>query len=419
MTFNTLTTTLLKFISIFSLGYGNLYPSTLWLFISLLGIEIVMFGLYLAVGGGQILDAIKKILFIGFWFWVVKLFPTLVNQFVGSLINAGNIAGGGATFNLLDPSSIAAKGLDVSSPIMDKLNHFPAYRLDLIIIYGLLYLLVMIIFLLLGVQVFITVLEFYLIVAIVGIFLPFGLIKHTKFLAEKSIGAVISSGIKMMVLSFILSVSGPIILSASLSISPTLNEVFSLVLTVGAICLLAWNGPGIAAGLIAGSPSLSAGTAVQNTVAGGFIASGATAGLVNSTKAAASLTSGGARLAATAYGSASSGANLALAANNSTNPINRAASASMGSIYGMTSAAGNQVKSSVSNMINKSSKSLSDSSVDGSRMAVGMGRKASSKASESKESPEWAKRTMQRVSSMHHSIPQESRPSGGNINPNL
>lgn len=418
MSFNTLTTTLLNFIGIFSLGYGNLYPSTLWLFLVLLGIEVVLFGLYWALGGGQILDAIKKILFIGIWFWIVSSFPVLVNQFVNSLIQAGSTAAGGLTFNLLDPSAIAAKGLDVSQPIMDKLDRFPAYRLDLIIIYGILFLVVMVIFLLLAIQVFITVLEFYLIVAIVSIFLPFGLMKHTKFLAEKSIGAVISSGIKMMVLSFILSVSGPVILAAALGFDPSLNEIFSLILTVGAIGFLSWNAPGIAAGLIAGSPSLSAGTAVQNTVAGGFMAAGAAAGLANATRAAASMTGGAARLGAAAYGSASTGANLALAASSSTNPVNRAASAALGSLYGMGSAAGNQVKSTVSNMAGKAGEPLSNASTNGARMTMGMDKKTTA-ASTSSEAPAWAKRTMQRAASMHHSIPQESRPSGGNINPNL
>lgn len=418
MSFNTLTTTLLNFIGIFSLGYGNLYPSTLWLFLALLGIEVVLFGLYWALGAGQILDAIKKILFIGIWFWIVSSFPVLVNQFVNSLIQAGSTAAGGLTFNLLDPSAIAGKGLDVSQPIMDKVEALPWTQIGQKIIISILYLIVMAIFLLIAIQVFITVLEFYLIVAIVSIFLPFGLMKHTKFLAEKSIGAVIASGIKMMVLSFILSVSGPVILAATLTATATLNEIFSLILTVGAIGLLAWNAPGIAAGLIAGSPSLSAGTAVQNTVAGGFMAAGAVAGLANATRAAASMTGGAARLGAAAYGSASTGANLALAASNSTNPVNRAASAALGSLYGMGSAAGNQVKNTVSNMAGKAGETLSNASTNGARVAMGMDKKTMA-ASTSSEAPAWAKRTMQRAASMHHSIPQEARPSGGNINPNL
>ncbi|GEM_PF-442729 len=418
MTPNTLTATLLNFLGVFSLGFGNLLPSTTWLFLTLLGVEIILFGLYWALGSGQILDAIKKILFIGFWIWVVFSFPLLANSLVNSLTQAGNIAGGGGPVNLLDPSGVVNQGFVVAAPIQVQMNTFSVVNVAYRLIYFVLWMTVLFIYFLMGIQVFITVLEFYIITAIVGILLPFGLIKHTKFLAEKSIGAVISSGIKMMVLSFILTVAGAVITGATLSAAPTLNEILSLILTVGAIAFLVWNAPGIAAGLIAGSPSLSAGTAVQNTVAGGFMAAGAAAGLANATRAAASMTGGAARLGAAAYGSASTGANLALAASSSTNPVNRAASAALGSLYGVGSAAGNQVKNTVSNMAGKAGETLSNASTNGARVAMGMDKKTTA-VSTSSEAPAWAKRTMQRAASMHHSIPQEARPSGGNINPNL
>ena len=405
MTFNTLTATLLNFICVFSLGFGNLYPSTLWLFVTLLGIETVLFGLYWALGSGQILDAIKKILFIGFWFWLVSAFPTLANQFVNSLIQAGNTAAGGSTFNLLDPSAIAGQGLNASEPILDKIDSLPWQQIGQKLILGILWLVVVAIFLLIAIQIFITVLEFYLIMAIVGIFLPFGLIKHTKFLAEKSIGAVIASGIKMMVLSFILSVAGTVITGAILPNAPSYNQILALILTVGGIGFLAWNAPGLAAGLIAGSPSLTAGTALQNTVAGGFMAAGAAAGLANTTKAAASMTSGAARLGAAAYGSASAGANLALAANSSTHPASRAASAALGSLYGMGSAATHQAKSTVSNLSGPVGSALSTASTNGARAAMGMDKKPASPSNPSSEAPAWAKRTMQRAAAMSHAIP--------------
>lgn len=203
MTPNTLTATLLNFLGVFSLGFGNLLPSTTWLFLTLLGVEIILFGLYWALGSGQILDAIKKILFIGFWIWVVFSFPLLANSLVNSLTQAGNIAGGGGPVNLLDPSGVVNQGFVVAAPIQVQMNTFSVVNVAYRLIYFVLWMTVLFIYFLMGIQVFITVLEFYIITAIVGILLPFGLIKHTKFLAEKSIGAVISSGIKMMVLSFI------------------------------------------------------------------------------------------------------------------------------------------------------------------------------------------------------------------------
>jgi hypothetical protein len=58
---------------------------------------------------------------------------------------------------------------------------------------------------------------------------------------------------------------------------------------------------------------------------------------------------------------------------------------------------------------------LSNASTNGARVAMGMDKKTTA-ASTTSEAPAWAKRTMQRAASMHHSIPQEAQPSGGNIN---
>jgi len=113
------------------------------------------------------------------------------------------------------------------------------------------------------------VLEFNLLAAVVGIFLPFGFFEPTKFLAEKAIVAIVSSGVKLMVLAFIMAVIEPTLSTLSFSGNLNFTEIWSALLTVGAVAFLAWNAPGIAAGLLAGSPSLSAGTAMQNAVVGG------------------------------------------------------------------------------------------------------------------------------------------------------
>jgi type IV secretion system protein TrbL len=60
-----------------------------------------------------------------------------------------------------------------------------------------------------AIQVFLSVLEYYLITAVAGILVPLGLLPQTKFLAEKAIGAVVSPGIKLMVLAFIVAVTNP------------------------------------------------------------------------------------------------------------------------------------------------------------------------------------------------------------------
>ncbi len=266
-----LTTTLNHFLLAFSSGWSNLQPAINYLIATLLGIEIVMMGLWWALGGGEQLAAVmKKILYLGFWLWIVRQFPQLANAFVGSLIQAGQIAGGGTGGggSLYDPSNIIDYGINTTAPMVDQIMNMGITEVVNGLILALSYIMIMLAYILIAWQIFYAVLEFYLVTALVGIFLPFGFLEQTKFLAEKALGAVISSGIKLMVLAFIMAVIEPVLSTLSFSGDLTLTQIWSVLLTVGAIAFLAWNAPGVAAGLMAGSPSLSSGTAVQNMIVG-------------------------------------------------------------------------------------------------------------------------------------------------------
>ncbi len=109
-----------------------------------------------------------------------------------------------------------------------------------VIIFGISYLLVMAAFLIMAIQAFLAVLEYYVILAVAGILIPWALLPQTKFLAEKAIGAVVSAGIKLMVLAFIIAVVDPVLASIHFS-GPEikLNELWSVLLTAAAIAFLA------------------------------------------------------------------------------------------------------------------------------------------------------------------------------------
>jgi len=211
----------------------------------------------------------KKVLYLGVWMWIVQSFPALSNAFVQSLIQAGQIAGGGGGPSLFDPSNIIDYGILTTAPLVDNINSIGITEIVNGIVLALTYVGIMLAYILIAWQIFYAVLEFNLLAAVVGIFLPFGFFEPTKFLAEKAIGAIVSSGVKLMVLAFIMAVIEPTLSTLSFTSALNFTEIWSALLTVGAVAFLAWNAPGIASGLLAGSPSLSAGTAMQNAVVGG------------------------------------------------------------------------------------------------------------------------------------------------------
>lgn len=290
MEFNTLTTTLTNFVGVFQGGYSRLQPIVNGLLAALAGIDIVLIGFWWALGGGERLsEVIKKVLFLGFWLWFTTSFQSNAKVFVESLINAGLTAGGqsGGYNLLLDPSRIAGYGLTATEQLAKALDDISITDLGDMFVFGVSYVLIMAAFLIMAIQTFMAVLEYYVITAVAGVLVPWALLPQTKFLAEKAIGAVVSAGIKLMVLAFIMAVTNPVLASIHFS-GPEikLNELWSVLLTTSAISFLAWHAPSLAAGLLAGSPSLGAASVAQNMSSGAMMAVGVVGGMVGVTRAA-------------------------------------------------------------------------------------------------------------------------------------
>jgi type IV secretion system protein TrbL len=302
MQFNALTLTLQNFITALSGAYGRLQGDANSLLSILVGIEVVLLGLWSALGGGDnVVGVFKRILHIGAWVWIVKSYPTLSKALVDSLIQAGLKAGGGTgdVSLLMDPSRLAGYGLDATAPLTQKLADLGMTDLPDLIIFGFGYLAILACFFIMAINVFLAVLEYYVFAALAGIFLPFGLFEPTKFLAEKAIGAVVSAAVKLMVLALVTSVIDPV-LSAIHFQGPqiTFNELWSVFLTVCALMFLCWKAPSLASSLLGGSPHLGVDHLIQAAsapiaagLAAGAVASRAAAG-VSATRAAASAAQG-------------------------------------------------------------------------------------------------------------------------------
>lgn len=300
------------FIAVFSTGFTNILPSARWLLQTLAIIEIGLAGIWWAFNQEDaIIGLIERSLRIGFFIFLVLDFPNLVEIVRDGFVFAGLLAGGSRinVAEFTNPSRIAAFGTVAVQPVFDHIQSYGTVAAlrnfgDLIMT-GLAGLLILLAFYIIAIQVFITILEFYLI-AVVGLLLvPFGVNRHTSFLAERVFGAVISMGVKLMVLSFIASATLPVLVQLQIPPDPTLNQIMTLLLGSLAIAALTWHGPAIAAGLMAGTPSLSAGTAASTAIAGGFaLAAGGAAGhqALQAGRAGASAAMSGAR-AATRIGS--------------------------------------------------------------------------------------------------------------------
>jgi len=332
----TLTHLLDAFLTVFNGGWSALQPKAMSLLGILVGIELTLSGLWWAMSGDDAVKGlIQKLLMIGIFFFFIQQWQMVTTTTMQSFARVGAIAGGASTspgsLALNDPSSIVAEGLNAIQPLSDKVDALTSgtwtalKNLGTIMQIGLAMIGILFSFFLLGIQCFLVYLEFYIVAILSLILLPCGVFRHTAFLAEKAFGAVLAHGIKLMVLAFVIAIAQPVLQQITVPADFSMRDAWCTLLAAMTICFLAWHAPGVAAGLLAGSPSLSAGHATGAALeAGGAVVLGA-AGIAAAGRAAASGV--GATVQAASALKTGAGGGAARAAEAGAGPVGQAAGA--------------------------------------------------------------------------------------------
>jgi type IV secretion system protein TrbL len=292
----TLTNVLNIFQTAFTAGYSNSYPDAMNLLGKLATLEVALAAIWWTLcDENVVVELLKRIMKIGFFIFVVTKYPWLIKCVMDGFVYAGLKAGGsgtGATSLALlkDPSAIIKIGFDLTKPIDAAIGNYQGLNIGKIVIMGISEIMVLVAFFGLAIGVFVIYLEFYLISVLGLILIPFGTFKYTAFLAEKVFGAIISFGVRLMVLSFILTTAIPILEDLKMAANPDFNQVLILFLVVATIAGLAWHASAVAGGLMSGSPTLSAGAVTSPVLAVGAAAIGAAMAIksgISATQAAA------------------------------------------------------------------------------------------------------------------------------------
>jgi type IV secretion system protein TrbL len=313
-----LTSLLNAFVGVFSAGPGLLAPTAARILFLISAIELTLAGLWWALKGENILvGLLQKTLLIGLFAFFVLNWPTFLNAVLNGFVWVGFRAGGSSPAAgivlIKDPSSIIDQAMTITLPISDKLSSFSWTSIGSLILYGWAYIFTILAFFFLALQVFVTYLEFYIVAALTLVLVPFGVFKHTAFIAERALGIVISFGVKLMVLSFIIAAAGPVLSSITVAANPTLTEAYSVLLAAMAIAYLAWHAPAIAGGMISGGPSLTAGSAAGFVAATTLGALGGAAATSLAVRASAAAGMSATRVAAAAAGTLQAGGALGIA----------------------------------------------------------------------------------------------------------
>lgn len=288
------------FTSYIDSGFGLLGGEVQYLTAILIGIDITLAGLYWAMGSDSsvIGKFLKKVMYVGVFALIITNFSGLANIVFDSFGGLGLKATATTLTadDLLRPGFIADTGFRAAFPILYQIGELTGpvkffHNIVLIVALFLAWIITMFAFFFLAIQLFVTILEFKLTTLAGFIIIPFALWNKTSFLAEKVLGNVVASGIKLMVLAIIIGIGSTIfgdITSAfvvpadnpDLAVPIRLKDAASIMLGSMALLALGIFGPGIATGLVSGAPQLGAGAAVGTmaAVGAGALAGGAVAG---------------------------------------------------------------------------------------------------------------------------------------------
>jgi type IV secretion system protein TrbL len=264
-------------------GFGLLSGDVHWLSTTLIAIDMTLAGLFWAVAGEEDILArlIKKTLYVGFFAFVIGNFNSLCKAVYESFSGLGLEAAGStlSAQTLLQPGELAQVGIDAGKPILaaaSSLTGYVSIVTNAIPIFVLLvaWVVVVLSFFVLAIQLFIVLLEFKLTTLAGFVLIPFALFNKTAFLAEKVLGNVVASGVKILVLAVIVGIGSTLFGQFTQgfgSNQPTIEDALSIMLGALSLFGLGIFGPGIATGLVSGAPQLGAGAAVSTAQTAGSL----------------------------------------------------------------------------------------------------------------------------------------------------
>lgn len=292
-----LTTLTKEFLNVVKMGSRNILPDAKSLLYLLITIDLAWAAICWSLSEAANLkheEFVKKIVFYGAFIFMVTEYQTIVNAIMESFLKVG-LKAGGNTLTITDitnPSTISKMGMDIVAPMFDNLNVGGSVVNGLLsglsgaegggilqpllkaAVLGILGFLIILCYFFIGIQIFITYLEFMIIAAIGLILIPFGAWGPTNFIFDKIKNSIINLGIKFMVLAFVASISIYVAREWTIPADPTWQQVMYILLGSAAIAFLNWHVPATASGISSGSGGAGFGMGMATGAAMGSIGAG-------------------------------------------------------------------------------------------------------------------------------------------------
>ena len=277
----------------------NLFPHAIWLAVTLGILEITaVWALY--DGTARVTDMLSKFIKIAFFVAIIQFWPAITNQYVlPSFVKAGAVASGvDKSFADGKPSTVIEHGFTITKRLWNHINYdisptdkdvynddgtlndtdlqekikdyekgnkgifnisFDLSKIIQKFMEMICSVLIIGSFAWIAFQVLMAYIEFYILAGLGIFFIPFGVNKHTAFLSNKVIGAVVNFGIKLMVLIFMCGIINKVVLDIATIRSTEPKVLFSAAMIIILLAVLVTMIPQLISGMLSGSPSIDAG----------------------------------------------------------------------------------------------------------------------------------------------------------------
>jgi type IV secretion system protein TrbL len=250
-----------QFLGIIDSGFGLIQGDVAYVLNALIVISITLAGIQWALAQeAPMAPFFRKVLFIGFFAFLINnwnLIAGTINQSgamlglqaggsqltLGDLHNPGRIAGIGT--ELFGKTTALGEGMNILTDFVTLATIFIA---ALIVMLG---------FFILALQLFTALIAFKLGSLAAFIALPWGVFSGTAWVAERPLGWVVGSAIRLFVLALITSVSIAFVNQLPATLTLDAGGALNVLLFGLTVLALAWFGPQLASEVVMGQPHLA------------------------------------------------------------------------------------------------------------------------------------------------------------------
>jgi len=279
-----------------STGFAALQGPVNGVFGIMIALVVALTGIQWALSANRevLATGFGKVLLIGFFAYVINDWERLSLVIQAGFVDLGLRAGGGSLSrgDFLNPGAILQQGWEIVKALgetpapINNLMDVPGALTDALIL-GLAMIGIMLAFAILALQIIVTLLEFKIVTLGGFVLLPFGIWSKSAFLAERPLGFVVSSGLKVLALAIVVSGARSVFDQLQPSANPDLYEALAILAASLLLAMLAIFIPNLASALVTGGPALGAGSAVTAGLAVAGAGALAAAGAVGLGAAAA------------------------------------------------------------------------------------------------------------------------------------